>query len=76
MAALVKGASLMVCNDTGVRHRAIVCDAPTVDIFFSTPVFRYWPRYGGHEAAFNADGSMPDVEQVQSLAHKLLEDKS
>ena len=76
MASLIKGASLMVCNDTGVRHMAIVCDTPTVGIFFSTPVFRYWPRYGGHEAAFKADGSMPDVEQVQDLAHKLLENKS
>lgn len=71
--ALVKGASLLVGNDTGIRNIAIACETPTVGIFFHTEPFRYWPRYGGHEAAFNVDGSVPAVDQVFALCSDLLE---
>ncbi len=70
--ALVKGASLLVGNDTGIRNIAIACGTPTVGIFFSTEPFRYWPRYGGHEAAFNVDGGVPAADQVFALCNKLL----
>ncbi len=71
--SLVKGASLLVGNDTGIRNIAIACETPTVGIFFSTEPFRYWPRYGGHEAAFSVDGAVPATEQVYGLCNKLLE---
>lgn len=70
--SLVKGADLLVGNDTGIRNIAIACETSTVGIFFSTEPFRYWPRYGGHEAAFCVDGSVPPVEQVYTLCHRLL----
>lgn len=75
MVSLIKGSSLLIGNDTGVRHVAIVCDTPTVGIFISTPVFRYWPRYGGHEVAVKPNGSVPEVGQVFDLARKLLYEK-
>lgn len=73
--SLVKGARLLVGNDTGIRNIAIACDTPTVGIFFSTEPFRYWPRYGGHEAAFSVDGAVPATEQVYGLCNKLLEQR-
>jgi len=70
--SLVNGAALLVGNDTGIRNIAIACETRTVGIFFATEPFRYWPRYGGHEAAFTADGDVPRVDQVFSLACKAL----
>ena len=67
---LLKGAHLVVCNDTGIRNLAIALETPTLGIFFSTVPFRYWPRYGLHDASFLSDGRIPDVEQVLSdLTH-------
>jgi ADP-heptose:LPS heptosyltransferase len=74
--ALIKGANLLVSNDTGIRHIGIVCDTPTLGLFFSTEVFRYWPRFGAHDAVFNGDGSVPDVETVFTAAKHLLYQKS
>ncbi len=62
--ALIKAADLVVCNDTGIRNLAICCETPTLGIFFSTVPYRYWPRYGKHRAAFNANGSIPSVADV------------
>ncbi|ALP52172.1 hypothetical protein Tel_02875 [Candidatus Tenderia electrophaga] len=70
--SLVKGADLLVGNDTGIRNIAIACETSTVGIFFSTEPFRYWPRDGGHEAAFCVDASVPAVDQVYALCRKLL----
>jgi ADP-heptose:LPS heptosyltransferase len=71
--SLLQGAALLVANDTGIRNLAIACDTPTVGIFFKTEMFRYWPRYGRHAAAFVPDGDYPAVEQVFALAVKTLE---
>lgn len=49
--SLLKGADLVVSNDTGIRHVAITCNTPTVGIFISGP-YRYWPRYDIHDAVF------------------------
>ncbi|OGT20643.1 MAG: hypothetical protein A2V90_06745 [Gammaproteobacteria bacterium RBG_16_57_12] len=70
--SLVKGAALLVGNDTGIRNIAIACETPTVGIFFITEVFRYWPRYGRHEAVFNQDGSVPSIEDVFAAATRVL----
>ena len=72
--SLVKGARLLVSNDTGIRHIGIVCDTPTVGLFFSTEVFRYWPRFGNHEVVFNGDGSIPTVDTVFAAAKHVLEE--
>ncbi len=60
----IGSAAMLVSNDTGIRNLSIAAGTPTVGIFFSTPVFRYWPRDGFHEVAFNADGSLPAVDDV------------
>ena len=69
----MKGAKLLVSNDTGIRHIGIVCNTPTLGLFFSTEVFRYWPRFGNHEAIFNGDGSIPDVDTVFAAAKRILD---
>ncbi len=71
--SLMKGAALLVGNDTGIRNIAIACETPTVGIFFATDPFRYWPRYHHHEAAFTPDGQVPSVEQVFELASKVMD---
>lgn len=75
--SLIKGASLVVSNDTGIRHLAIAAGVPTVGIFFQVPgqtsmPFRYWPHFGKHKAVVNHDGSVPGVESVNQLMQELL----
>ena len=71
----LSGAKVVICNDTGIRHLAICCEVPTVGIFYSTTTifpYRYWPRYGAHDAVFQADGSIPSVESVLGSINKVL----
>jgi len=70
---MLKGAKLVVCNDTGIRNLAIALQTPTLGIFFSTVPYRYWPRYGFHDAVFIPDGSVPPVESVNQSLINLLE---
>jgi ADP-heptose:LPS heptosyltransferase len=70
--ALIQGANLLVSNDTGIRHLGIALDTTTVCIFFSTPPYRYWPRYGHHQVVYNQDGSMPDWQSVAAATQKAL----
>ena len=69
--ALLKGADLVVSNDTGIRHLAIVSDTPTVGIFFADP-FRYWPRYSIHDVAIPDPDWPPSVEAVKAACLKVL----
>jgi ADP-heptose:LPS heptosyltransferase len=62
--AYLAEAGVVVANDTGIRNLAIAVDTPTVGVFFSTVPYRYWPRYGQHEAVFRATGDLPDIQQV------------
>ena len=69
-------ASLIISNDTSIRHLAIAVGTPSVGIYFgselgSTP-FRYWPRWGSHEAAIEIDGSQPSVDNVMQCCRRLL----
>lgn len=73
--ALLKGASLVVSNDTGIRHLAIVSGTPTVGIFWADP-FRYWPRYGNHEVVIEDAGWPPSVDSVREACHSLLRGRS
>lgn len=67
--------SLVIANDTGVRNLAIATGTPTVGIFFSTVPYRYWPRYGRHEAVFKDSGDQPQVTAVIDAIQKILGDK-
>lgn len=69
--SLIMGARLVVANDTGIRHVAIVSGTPTVGIFFGDP-YRYWPRYSIHEVALPELDGPPDVDEVHAMCIKLM----
>lgn len=69
--ALIKGASLVIANDTGIRHVAIVSETPTVGIFFGDP-YRYWPRYDIHEVALPEIDGPPEVAEVYAMCIKVM----
>ena len=76
--ALIKGASLVVSNDTGIRHLAIAAGVPSVGIFFSSErficlPFRYWPRYGPHKVVLDNDAMPPSVDAVSQAMQALLD---
>jgi ADP-heptose:LPS heptosyltransferase len=71
--SLIKGAELLVSNDTGIRHVAITCNTPTVGIFIGV-VYRYWPRYGIHDVVFPHEKNIPaSVEEVKNTCTGLLD---
>lgn len=70
--ALLRGADLLISNDTGIRNLAIATETPSVGIFFATWPFRYWPRFGQHDIVFNRDGSLPEVDAVFAAAQASL----
>lgn len=69
--SLLMGADLVVANDTGIRHVAIVAGTPTVGIFFGDP-YRYWPRYRIHEVALPESNGPPEVDEVYAMSTKVL----
>ena len=69
--ALLKGAELVVSNDTGIRHLAIVSETPTVGIFLADP-FRYWPRYPIHDVVIPDPNWPPPVEAVRAACLNVL----
>ena len=69
--ALIKGADLLVSNDTGIRHVAIVSETPTVGIFWADP-YRYWPRYGNHDIVIPDIEWPPTVDQVKQACLNVL----
>lgn len=70
--SLLKGADLLVSNDTGIRHVAIVSGTPTVGIFWADP-FRYWPRYGNHDVVIPDPEWPPPVDRVLSACLRVLQ---
>ena len=72
LTAYVKGAKLVISNDTSIRNLAMVCGIPSVGIFFLTPPYRYLPQLPKHLAVYNYDGSVPTVNQVFEAVNKLL----
>ena len=71
MTALIKGADLVISNDTGIRHVAIVSEIPTVGLFFGDP-YRYWPRYDIHDVALPEVKGPPEVETAHTACVRLL----
>ena len=70
--SLLKGASLVVSNDTGIRHVAIVSGIPTVGIFHHDP-FRYWPRYDHHDIVIPDPEWPPPVDAVLTACTNILD---
>ena len=70
--SLMKGADLLVSNDTGIRHVAITCNTPTIGIFPGKP-YRYWPRYDIHDAIFpEINYDVVSVEETHHACKQLL----
>lgn len=70
--SLIMGSKLLVSNDTGIRHLAIVSNIPTVGIFPGGP-YRYWPRYPIHDAVLPTElFGFPTVEAVRQSCLTLL----
>lgn len=61
--SVLKGADMVVSNDTGIRHLAIVSETPTVGIFFQDP-YRYWPRFEIHDVALPDEDGPASIDQV------------
>ena len=72
--AILKGAKLLVSNDTGIRHLGIALNTTTVCIFFNAPPYRYWPRYGRHQVVYNKDAAAPDWQAVALAMQRALAD--
>lgn len=71
--SLMKGADLLVSNDTGIRHVAITCNTPTMGIFPGKP-YRYWPRYDNHDVAFpEINFDIVSVDETFTACKQLLE---
>ncbi len=69
--------SLLISNDTGVRHVALGTHTPTLGIFNITVPYRNWPRYERqHECLFNKDGSFIDEKEVISSAIRMIEERA
>lgn len=71
---VIRKASILISNDTGVRHLAIAHATPTIGIFFATLPFRYWPRWGHHEVVFHKNGTHPSPESVFDTLERMLAD--
>ncbi len=72
---LIKGADILVANDTGIRHLGLALNTTTVCIFYQITPFGYWPRYGRHEVVFDPDGEPPAVEPVADAVRRILQPK-
>lgn len=70
--ALVRDATMLVCNDTGVRNLAISYHTPTLGVFPTSLVYTYLPRFGHHAVVHDPDGGQPEVEAVYGAATALL----
>ncbi|RKZ67256.1 MAG: lipopolysaccharide heptosyltransferase family protein [Gammaproteobacteria bacterium] len=69
--SVLKGADLVISNDTGIRHLAIVSETPTVGIFYHDP-FRYWPRFEIHDVALPDEDGPASVDEVHRCCTNVL----
>ena len=59
LAALVAGAALVVCGDTGVAHLATAYGTPSVLLFGPTPPAEWGPRQGPHTVLWHGGRGDP-----------------
>lgn len=63
-AMLLRHATMVVGNNSGIRNLAIANDTPTLGVFMAGSHFNYWPRFGLHHVVFEREGGPPSVERV------------
>jgi ADP-heptose:LPS heptosyltransferase len=74
MVGVIRGATIVISNDTSVRNIAIAAGVPSVGVFLSTALFRYLPLDGHHRIVYNRDGGLPTVDQVFECSISLLKE--
>jgi ADP-heptose:LPS heptosyltransferase len=61
LAALVRGAEVVVCNDTGVSHLAVAVGTPSLVVFTATSPSRWGPPQDGRHLSVEVRGTGVDV---------------
>jgi len=74
--SLLKGAAMVVSNDTGIRNLAITCNTTTIGIFFASHPYRYWPRHHGHDVVIPESAGYPSVDETLAVCDKAISDQS
>lgn len=70
----LKGATLLLTHDTGIRHLAVVCETPTVCIYpLGAQPFRYWAKYNNNDIVLPDDVWPTPVEKVRDCFIRTLE---
>ena len=72
LAALLKGARLLVCNDTGVSHLAAATQTPSVVVFLKSNPARWAPLDTSRHIAIQAGLEHPSTKTVLAAMHTLL----
>lgn len=74
VAALLRRADLVICNDTGVMHVAAAAGATTLAVFGPTDPHRWAPRAGGFHVVRDAGGRLADLspDRVARRAAEIL----
>jgi ADP-heptose:LPS heptosyltransferase len=74
VAALLRRADLVVCNDTGVMHVAAAAGATTLAVFGPTDPFRWAPRSPGLSIVRAPGGRLADLtpERVATRAREII----
>ena len=72
LAALVEGARLVLCNDTGISHLAAALRVPSVVVFTGSEPERWAPPDDGLHRAVHPSPGLDGVEDVLSATLSLL----
>ena len=73
LAALMEGARLVVCNDTGISHLAAALRTPSVVVFVSSDPRRWAPLDATRHRPVHATASIDPVRDVLTEAGRVLD---